>query len=71
MLYEYYESGQVKREIHYEDGNQTGIIKTYYENGVLNTEGNYLNGVLNGYYNNYNVNKHYINRIFHDRTFYR
>ena len=27
--------------------------------------------VLNGYYNNYNVKKHYINRIFHDRTFYR
>ena len=52
----YFENGQLKFRITYEDGKQDWLSEIYYENGQLQRKGNYKNGALDGpletYYDN-------------------
>ena len=45
----YYESGRIKAESPYKNGNINGIVKGYYESGKLAGTANYKNGTLEGY----------------------
>ena len=45
----YFDNGQVKERRNFdENGSFTGIFKSYYENGHLNSEGQYENGSMDG-----------------------
>ena len=52
---EYYESGKLKVEANYMNGEPEGITMVYYESGALRSEANFTKGKLDG-----------INKLYHE-----
>ena len=48
MSREYYENGQLKRELENVSGKPEGVVREFYENGQLKARGNYINGKREG-----------------------
>ncbi len=63
---EYYESGKIRGESQYKDGELHGVTKLYYENGFLQEEAHYYKGQRHGI-----TRKYYTNGLLSERTFYR
>ena len=63
---EYYDSGKIKAEYHYQNGQLNGPAKLYYENGFLREDAFYTRGKLHG------INKkYYTNGLLSERATYR
>ncbi|MFA5261075.1 MAG: hypothetical protein WC450_07605 [Candidatus Omnitrophota bacterium] len=62
---EYYDSGKIKAEYHYQYGQLNGPAKLYYENGFLREESFYKNGKLQGV-----SKKYYTNELLSERAVY-
>ena len=62
---EYYDSGKIKAEYHYQNGQLNGPAHLYFENGFLREEALYKNGKLHG------INKkYYTNGLLAERATY-
>jgi hypothetical protein len=66
MLTEYYDNGNLKLEVAFDNGKKNGKFRSYYENGQLKLEEHYINDKIDGRARKYNDQGKMVREAFYN-----